>query len=350
MMFRDEWQQLVVGLPALRIFPGVNCRVDWTPTAQVINAAPGLVWRHPWYTTAEWLADDSEAGGAWVARVNAGFVNGIAPVVTTTVGQAPALTIARETATGTQGVDLSKIDAAIESPLIDAPALRLSWRAIGLDGVNGEKVPAFFKAMGAVDQQDTISADANTGMISTSDAVLPESYRLLRACDIVLVKPRAGLSVSIALLNIVTDAATMSVEVGLQAGDVSAPSRIVARAKGVEATVIYGASAQDYEDRCVDEKLISTVYLLSPPRAALGSEPDQTWTPYSKHSTFWNLNWQQPLGIDPTTYTPFQLFVPLAGGVAQLTVNWLLSNVNDANDAALAEIKAHDMTGSFWTI
>lgn len=350
MMFREAWNQCVESLLGRRVFPGANCRVQWLAHAQLIEGTPGAVWRHPWFTTAEWRADDSAAGGGWVARVKAGFVNGVAPTMATTVGNAPAATLDREKATKAQGVNLSNLKAAIDSPLFDSPAMSLNWRAIGLDGDSGEVVPAFFAALGVNAQQATTTEDADTGLINTSAATIPEGNRLLRACDIVLVRPRAGITVSISLGNIADSSVGLLVTVENQPQDTSAKAHLVARATGVQPTVIYGTTALDYEDTCTDELLISTVYLLSPPNTPFGSDPDMSWTPYAKHAVFWNLHWQQPLGAPSVNNNPLSLSVPYAGGVAQLTVNWLLSNVNDANEAAYAILEAHDMTGSFWTI
>ena len=106
----------------------------------------------------------------------------------------------------------------------------------------------------------------------------------------------------------------------------------------------------DYQEQTWDDKLIATLYLLSPMDAPLGSDPNGSWTPYVAHNVFWSMDWAQPLAPDAPVQQPLTLIVPLAGGVAQPIVNMLLANVNDSYNQLSNMLAANSMAGRFWTI
>ena len=61
---------------------GPHIQITETGIGRAISAKAGArQWRHPWSVRPAWIA----ASGRWVATVKAGFVNGKAPVVRTTV-------------------------------------------------------------------------------------------------------------------------------------------------------------------------------------------------------------------------------------------------------------------------
>jgi hypothetical protein len=105
-----------------------------------------------------------------------------------------------------------------------------------------------------------------------------------------------------------------------------------------------------YQEPTYDEILISTLYLLSPPGTAAGSEPDATWTPYTQHNLFWNLQWAQNTNINQVPQQEVSFVIALPSGIiAQPIVNAILANVNDALDQAEAILAAHTLAGQFWT-
>ncbi|HEX8310705.1 MAG TPA: hypothetical protein VF614_05265, partial [Chthoniobacteraceae bacterium] len=105
----------------------------------------------------------------------------------------------------------------------------------------------------------------------------------------------------------------------------------------------------DYEEPTFDQRLVATIYLLSPLKTPPGSAPDGRWLPFVRHGLYWPLLWQQPqlqiLDSDPGT--PF--IPPLAGGAGQLVINFLTATINDFTAQSLNILSAHSMAGSWWT-
>ena len=352
-LLRDAMNELVEWmLTHCRALAGQNCRVTYFPDGQRVEAVLGAAWRHPWFTSPEWLPQTQTQPGYWAARVKAGFVNGKAPVISTTVGRAPTATLARERATKWQGVNLGSNQASIDSPLFDQPSIALAFRSIGSDGVDSEAVPKFFKELGVGDPPKDISSIlASGGLIPADLNPVTPGNRLLRACDLVLIQPRVALTAQTVVSNPLVDSVSFTQTLDLREPYPSERLAVAARAK-YESASDGGIQpwSPTYEEPTWDEKLISTVYLLSPPNAALGSAPEATWTPYVAHHLFWNLNWAQPLAPDVPMPQPLTLIVPLAGGVAQPIINSILSSVNDVTQAFYNQIGAHSMEGRFWTV
>ena len=106
----------------------------------------------------------------------------------------------------------------------------------------------------------------------------------------------------------------------------------------------------DWQDPSVDELLLATIYLVSPPGAKPGSNPDFSWTPYYKNYVFWNLNHTTnliPVQGDPNSIS---IQVPtLAGGVANTIFDAYIATNNDAYDAALEFLNNRTLEGRFWS-
>jgi hypothetical protein len=85
----------------------------------------------------------------------------------------------------------------------------------------------------------------------------------------------------------------------------------------------------DYTEPPYDELRIATVYLLSPPDAAPHSEPDGKWEAYVAHGLFWNLSYQPGIFRAPAVDPGIGFIPPLAGGAAQIVINYLTSAISD---------------------
>jgi hypothetical protein len=109
-----------------------------------------------------------------------------------------------------------------------------------------------------------------------------------------------------------------------------------------------------YEEATWDERLVATVYLLSPPDAAPGSEPDEKWVPYVKHELFWNLTYlakndlQSPQ-LDNAVGKLLAVVNVLGGGSGGLAVNFATASLNDLTQQALNLLSATSMAGTWWT-
>ena len=334
------------------VWPTPTCRTEHGAMGQTLTAdVPPAAWLHPWHTSLAflWLPNDKKPG--WTATILPGFVNGQCPIIATTVGNAPTRTIWREQTRKKKRVDLSDPKAAIDSPLYDLPAIALSWRSIGRDG-EGEAVPKFFSQLGVGDPpKDNTAALLSGGAISAEDTASALGNRLLRACDLVLVKPRTALTAATDIGTPFVDSVIVTQTLGLRAPDPDQKLRVTARSKfTAQSDAGIHPWEMDYQEQTWDEQLVATVYLLSPPDAALGSEPDGSWTPYVKHNLFWNLDWAQPITPDVPIPDPLRLVVPLALGMGQTIINQILAGLNDANQQLANEIAAHSMGGRFWTV
>lgn len=306
---------------------------------------------HPWKTTAAWSATARQ----FVATVETGFVNAVCPLYRTTVLEQ----------TGAGGPDFGlnpltgqpffsagifaqgsakTVAVPIDVPLYLAPALTLPWQAIGPDGAG--PVPDFFVNRG-VPKTSFLPAVSEDGSAAPAPQI-PSAYRLLRSCDLWIQQPRLALTSDITLQpGPATGISNVTQTLGVRSSlDVL---RIFSGALP-EQSQSFDPLAGTYEEPTWDQFLISTVFALSPLNAALFSNPDPSWQIFVRHHAFWHLAWDQPplrqIPSDPGT--PF--IPPLAGGAAQLVINFLTASLNDMTDQALNILAGHSLAGSFWTV
>ncbi len=102
-----------------------------------------------------------------------------------------------------------------------------------------------------------------------------------------------------------------------------------------------------YEDDGEDRKLISTVYLLSPPNQLEG-EPDETWTPYVKHAAFWNLAYH-PRNLMPEVNQPLR-FPGTGLPLADMIVGQWLALQNSLYQQVLNAYDTTSNAGKFHSI
>ena len=216
-----------------------------------------------------------------------------------------------------------------------------------------EGYPKFFEKLG-------VKPAAKGGDITKSGALEREAdetrTREIRAMDVVLSKARIGTRLQIDVHDPLVDAQTESISTVFlndYLRTTGGRARLRAVAKYVppqeqSLALMYG-TLLNAGDAQYDDLKMATVWIVSPPDAAPDDEPDVTWTPYSQHFVFWNLQHASRLIPPKAPSPPLQLFVPLAGGVAQPVINALLSFVNDANAEAEAFFNQADARGIFWS-
>lgn len=351
----------------MNLRPSHNTRISENSLGRTVTMGRRSEWRHPWFTSALWLPKKK----AWVAFVLAGFCNGFAPVVRTTAGELREaqgaffgqLVDANSGADEIAQLALLAIgggadeglpdNAMLDVPLYLRPPVPMNkWRKIGFDGEIAP--PLFF-------QQRGVAKPITLAQIEKGEVEPPKGSRLLRACDIWLQQPRAALTSQITTNPLGFLTGTSNVTQTLATREPSPNDRLKIQTGTFEPQQanrlnFRGASnllASDYEEAAWDQILISTVWLLSPPDTAPGTEPDATWQAFSSHKLFWNLLWSQPK-LAPFFNT--DIFRPLAGmvgviagGVGLGAVNFFAATLNDATQGAFNILQAQSLAGSFWT-
>lgn len=326
---------------------------------QALAFAQAGQWKHPWQTSPAW----SPRLG-WYCIINPGFVNEKTPTLSTTIDeQAEAdRDFGTNPLTGRPFFESSVFShntraarrVQMDVPLYLSPAIPLQWTAIGFDGPEKSNVPQFFKDRGAADHPKAQAEDGGPVSLAVTDAP-PRGLRLLRTCDLVLHQPRLALTSEITTtpgLSLGLGISNVQQTLGIRS---EAPGDVLRVFAGVfsppDSTIdpFAGGFVGVYEEPNYDERLISRVFLLSPPNTAPGSDPDGTWQPFVQHGLFWNLSYRQPilriLRNDPGT--PF--IPPLAAGAAQVVINFLTASINDATTQALNVLTSHSLAGFFWT-
>jgi hypothetical protein len=293
-----------------------------------LQRAPG--WRHPWFTDPSWNA----TARRWEAHVLCGFVNGMDPLVP---GVGPAVA-GRKT----------------DADLCDDPAIPLtSWRALGND--EGDQAPIFFQKLGVRKNQNSISTDGSSLTVDSTnrEELFPLPQRFLRACDIGISVARMSL---VGTVDIVDPTGTSGQEVLYRVGmDASTLERSGSRARLFTTSQFEEPHRPTLLERLLgtaidpseDTKLISTVFLLSPPNVS--GEPDGSWTPYVRHRTFWNLKHANRNARPVEPPAPIRLFTGLAGGIGDSIGNQILSQLNEFSDRVSNALSAVSNEGRFWT-
>ena len=345
----------------------------WSITHEAWNAMVDRVWRnriasirllesggstHPWHITPQWNAEHKR----WQARIEPGFVNGRDATIQVIMEDAPVATRARLKRSGVEMQSTNTVDAR----LTERPDLVLgSWRAVGADATptgsgtseNGEvklsfePVPAFFAAQG-VGQPPEFSLTGDM-ITQTQTGTFDEAaeVRLLRAVDLVLHQDRLGVSTQI------------RTGAGID-GTLSEMSITTARSprhrdhpylRLMEHYLPASSDQSDQmgglmEDSFRDELHLATLYMVSPPGAQRGSDPDASWTPFVKHRVWWNLNHATNRMKPPLASVTLTLNTGLAGGMADPINNSLLAPVNQASNAMAALLSSERIEGRFWTV
>lgn len=355
MITADAWNKLVALVKRGRPLRGVRVDTNFLPNGVLVSGDASGSWRHPWFiqTRHEFKEDGT---GEWRGFIRPGFVNGrdahIAMPADWPDGKAPEDETAKP-----HDVPLTDDPAPYlvlggwRNPLVPE---RLSASAYGqLIASAAEGYPKFFEKLG-------VKAAAKGGDVTKPGALEGEfdenRTREIRAVDVVLSKARIGTRLQIDVHNPLVDAQTESVSTvflndALRATQGRAKLRAVSKYVPPEEqslALMYG-TLLNAGDTQYDEQKMATIWIVSPPGAAQDDNPDETWTPYPQHFVFWNLQHASRLIPPKAPNPPLQLFVPLAGGIAQPVINALLSFVNDQYAEAEAYLNQADARGMFWS-
>jgi hypothetical protein len=353
MIAADAWNKLVAQVKRARPLRGVRAETKELARGVIVSGDACSLWRHPWFISARWEWKE-DGTGEWRAFIRPGFVN----------GRDTYITMPADWPEGTPtDEDAKERDVALtddptpylllggwRNPLMpDRVSASLSGQIIASAA---EGYPKFFEKLG-------VKAAAKGGDVTKPGALEGEfdenRNREIRALDVVLSKARIGTRLQIDVHDPLLDAQTESISTVftndyLRTTGGRAKLRAVAKYKPVEEqslALMYG-TLLNAGDTQYDELKMATVWIVSPPDAPDDAEPDETWTPYSQYSVFWNLQHASRLIPPKAPNPPLQLFVPLAGGIAQPVINALLSFVNDRNAEAEAFFNQADARGTFW--
>ena len=311
---------------------------------------------HPWQIRPVWHKDKKAKYGEWRGIVTAGLVNAIPAYVKMRYEEAPAearerirLAAVADKKPEPKPTDLVKIY------LDEQAELKFNWRAIGSDGspdsISGdansggitgvfEKVPDFFKRLGV--------ANANPNLLAEK----AETQRLLKACDIVLNQPRTSLTNNVTISAATVESTLVSVNPGFvvpadREPFVSAVAKFVALSLP---TIFADLFFNRFIDTAQDEFHLSTAYLLSPALPLLDPNDLAGWQVYLKYNCHHNLVHATQQIENRKEFEPIRLVVPLAGGVAQPIIDYLLAENNFFAQAALDFYQQRKLNGKFYAI
>lgn len=297
-----------------------------------VTVLDGASFIHPWRCAPVW----QPALKLWTTTVRAGFVNGDEVVAQTPAEIAPLEAIER---TG-------KKEGSVPAWLSEGGSLVIrAWRKIGLDSLSDEPVPEYFLARGVAPKRQ-ISVDADTLEVTVIEQAIDPKRRLLRAADIVLRIPRPA-------ADLAFDGDSITLRYLAPQGEPT----VLAQAKydpAAEAPIPPTLSIlEGWSDTPYHPVHLATVYLVSPPGAPEGSDPDGTWSPAAAHRVWWNLGHHATLpepqispdaiGLSPAAF--------LAGGAGGRIITGLTDQINQqafAEEALLAGLTA--IESRIWTM
>jgi hypothetical protein len=355
MIAADAWNKLVALVKRGQPLRGVRVDTKNRPNGVVVSGDGSGSWRHPWFIEVRHEFKEDGAG-EWRAFVRPGFVNGRDAYIPMSAdwpdGKLPDEDATEHDVPLTDDPVPHLVLGGWRNPLVPES---LSASASGqLIAAVAEGYPKFFEKLG-------VKAAAKGGDVTKPGALEGEfdenRTREIRAMDVVLSKARIGTRLQIDVHDPLVDAQTESISTvflndALRATGGRARLRTVSKYEPQEEqqslALMYG-TLLNAGDTQYDELKMATVWMVSPPNAAADAEPDETWTPYPQHFVFWNLQHASRLIPPKAPNPPLQLFVPLAGGIAQPVINALLSFVNDQYAEAEAFLNQADARGTFWS-
>ena len=311
---------------------------------------------HPWEIRPFWHKDKKGKSGEWRGMITPGLVNCIPTYVKMIYEEASdeARERIRLAAVANKKPEPKPTDL-VKIYLDEQAELKFNWRAVGTDGspdsVSGnansggitgvfEKVPEFFKKMGV--------ADANTKI----GGEVPATIRLLKACDIVLNQPRTSLTNNTTISAETTSTTLVSINPGFQLPPDREPY-LAAFPKFVTRQVtpkFDDLILNRFIDTALDQFHLSTAYLLSPALPLLDPSDLEGWQCYFKYNCHYNLVHAPQQIENRTEFVPLTLIIPLAGGLAQPSINYILAENNFFAQAALDFYQQRKLNGKFYAI
>lgn len=321
-----EWNALLD-----RIERRLNVEVSATP--------PERGYIHPWKTRGRW----NEEKKRWQLRISRGHAN---------AAEVEAPRLAREDLPAATQVRVPQ-GARVAPWLSERPWFPIApdlYRAIGSDATPieaPEPIPVYFAERG-VGEGPTLRVDAIDGVkVLEATVVDPKRLRRLRAVDLVLSVPKPVVS---PIVETDPDGITRIRSVLQPARGV--PSvRVMRRfvpasdSASLEAQLVGGES-----DAPTFERLVATIYLLSPPGAPSGSVPDGRWTCHVDHALYWDYFWAYRAEIYDFPDQSISLNTGLAGGAGQDIINNLIADLNQSYADAAAALRRATVEIVDWTL
>ena len=327
------------------------------------NFDKGSTWRHPWSIAASWDSKTKQ----WLFTIKPGFVNGDQITVDSKIKFCNKRTIDRlkKLDIKTENPELSVEAFLTESPKIEVGTdVGFAYRIVGngsepesvslndnLDIIaKFEPVPKFFLDLGVENTTTTISGNVDSGLKFT-EVPGDKNARRLVAFDIVMFKDRPSAKFQTVKGSILDGYIGRLEVVYNHDGEMKDYPYIRTMAKYMPMPEPdLNVSLEGMVDPEWDVFKISTVYFLSPPGYDVGAPLDDTWSPYPKYDTFWNLAHSPQSIPDPTPIDPIMIRTGLLFGMADFIFASLLAPLNDSISSTLATIKARSLRGSFWSL
>lgn len=316
---------------------------------------PANDWRHPWQLLPWW--DPKQA--QWRLAVHSGFVNGLEAIIPMDGEKAPSEALERLLLAGKKK---PKKGENVDVWLSEGATMELSnWRAIGMDAtpsgasvddkgqvrMSFEAVPPYFAALG-VGKAPTIKEDA-TGLVATE---ADSNARLLRAVEVVLRKDRKATRSNFTA-GIGVDGQNLQFDVTSYSSPTARKRPYLRQVSNYKPSIpadplqrLMGVWQADPWD----DLHLGTIYMVSPIKAPLGSDPDASWMPYVSHLVFWNLLHATNQPTETAEAQNLTLQTGLAGGIGDNLNNYLLAQINDANSAVSQYLGSTEIEGRFWSV
>lgn len=310
-------------LDRCRLVPSETAHVGRTADGQVLHLAPPVSpWLHPWSLETRWNVELSR----WEARIAVpGFVNGL--------------------------------EAVVDSPrteqvsLLDYPWLPLALRTVGLPG---DRIPAFFQALGAKAPAANLSITAGGGLSIVDDLESQQPRRTLCACDIFLAQARPSYRQTITVVDVtgvtglVVDYAVTYDTANLDLYGRRCRVRVAPQFPPVRRPTWFERLTGSWQDDGEDRLQIATVYLLSPEDVSAG-DPDASWTPYVQEHLFWHLRYGSRNELPRKPIPAIRIATGLLGGLADAIGNQILAPINELTARLDAALSLTSPEGKFWT-
>lgn len=313
---------------------------------------------HPWKIQPVWQkAKDKKKYGHWRGIITPGLVNGIPAFIKMIYKEAPFEAQERIRLDAIKNKKPPPEDTDVVKVYLDEDAeIKFVLRKIGSDatpdsvsgnantgGITGvfEKVPEFFKRLGVRDANPKIGGE------------VPDVTRLLRACDVSLNQPRVGMINTATISAAAIDTTLVSINPAFTIPTEKEPS-VTASTKYVTfdppnfnfSDLIF----QRFIDTPIDRFHLSTFYLLSPELPLLNTDDLENWQPYIKYNCHYNLVHATQQIERREEFVPLTLTIPLAGGLAQPVINYILAENNFFAQAALDFYQQRKLNGRFYVI
>lgn len=345
---------------------------------------------HPWSVVSEnWFKGDFgpafKNGGAWCLVLRPGFVNGIDPMVKSSVGvnQSALSQKSVAIASSRQGLGTSTKEVYVSDqttpfllepskrknrPLLDGPLMAINF-SIGKDWPGDKLTPLKIQDLGVPARppkgDDMFLSGDSVVSVASTEAADPTKKCIAKSVDLVLGMARPALKQNI----------SFSGDAGIVTG------RLITYQMGFDTTVIdalgwrpFIYQVTDYdalilkekqpdmmdiimgnpgEDDQLDKLHLLRVWAISPPQDDKNpsTTPDDSWRLFYEHKCFWNLSYDIRLPKLYAQYPPISYHSGLAFGLGDAIVNSYLALQDDLMQRVFNGVtNGNNPKGRFWNV